>query len=58
MPIDPSEFEYAGFWIRVWAALIDTFLVVLITTPILGALYGWEYGFGRSATCRSGRPNS
>ena len=44
MPIDPSEFEYAGFWIRVWAALIDTFLVVLITTPILGALYGWEYG--------------
>ena len=56
MPIDPSEFEYAGFWIRVWAALIDTFLVVLITTPILGALYGWEYG--RSATCRSGPPNS
>jgi len=45
MPIDPSEFEYAGFWIRVWAALIDTFLVVLITTPILGALYGWEYGW-------------
>ena len=44
MPIDASEFEYAGFWIRVWAALIDTFLVVLITTPILGALYGWEYG--------------
>ena len=44
MPIEPSEFEYAGFWIRVWAALIDTFLVVLITTPILGALYGWDYG--------------
>ena len=44
MPTDPNEFEYAGFWIRVWAALIDTFLVVLITTPILGALYGWDYG--------------
>jgi len=44
MPIDPNEFEYAGFWIRVWAALIDTFIVVLITTPILGALYGWDYG--------------
>ena len=43
MPIDASEFEYAGFWIRVWAALIDTFLLLLITTPILGALYGWEY---------------
>ena len=48
MPIDASEFEYAGFWIRVWAALIDTFLVVLITTPILGALYGWEYGWQAS----------
>ena len=44
MPIDDaSEFEYAGFWIRVWAALIDTFLVMLITMPIIGALYGWEY---------------
>jgi uncharacterized RDD family membrane protein YckC len=43
MPIDPNEFEYAGFWIRVWAALIDTFFVLLITTPILGALYGWDY---------------
>jgi uncharacterized RDD family membrane protein YckC len=45
MPIDPNEFEYAGFWIRVWAALIDTFIVLLITTPILGALYGWDYGY-------------
>jgi uncharacterized RDD family membrane protein YckC len=45
MPTDPNEFEYAGFWIRVWAALIDTFLVLLITTPVLGALYGWDYGY-------------
>ena len=45
MPTDPNEFEYAGFWIRVWAALIDTFLVLLITTPVLGALYGWDYSY-------------
>jgi uncharacterized RDD family membrane protein YckC len=45
MPIDPSEYEYAGFWIRVWAALIDTVLFIAVTTPILGALYGWDYGY-------------
>ncbi len=45
MPIDAVEYEYAGFWIRVWAALIDTVLFIAITTPILGALYGWDYSF-------------
>jgi uncharacterized RDD family membrane protein YckC len=48
MPIDPSEYEYAGFWIRVWAALIDTVLFIAVTTPILGALYGWNYSFDAS----------
>lgn len=43
MPIDPNEYEYAGFWIRVWAALIDTVLLVLVTTPLIGAFYGWDY---------------
>ena len=41
MPIDSTEYEYAGFWIRVWASLIDTVLLLLIITPIIGALYGW-----------------
>jgi len=45
MPIDPSEYEYAGFWIRVWASLIDTVLVMLVTAPLLGLLYGWDTGF-------------
>ena len=48
MPIDANEFEYAGFWIRVWAALIDTVLVVMVTTPLLGVLYGWDYVFSMS----------
>ena len=38
-----DDLEYAGFWIRVWALLIDSFLIVLITTPIslifLGGVY-------------------
>lgn len=34
---------YAGFWIRVWATVIDTFLAALILVPILWAVYGPEY---------------
>jgi uncharacterized RDD family membrane protein YckC len=45
MPIDPDEYEYAGFWIRVWASLIDTALLMLVTMPLLGLLYGWNSGF-------------
>lgn len=38
-----NDFEYAGFWIRVWASIIDTILLLLITMPILYAIYGPEY---------------
>ena len=50
MPIDPNQYEYAGFWIRVWASLIDTVLVLLVTTPLLGMLYGWNYSFDSETT--------
>lgn len=40
--MDDGEFVYAGFWIRVWAALIDTVLVVMLTTPLLVLVYGWH----------------
>ncbi len=35
--------EYAGFWIRVAAALIDSVLILIIVTPILVAIYGDAY---------------
>jgi len=38
-----QEFEYAGFWLRVVATIIDTVLVVLITSPMLISVYGWDY---------------
>lgn len=38
-----QNIEYAGFWIRVGAALIDTLLVMVITFPLLIAIYGWGY---------------
>lgn len=39
----PAPLEYAGFWIRVGAALIDTVLVLMLTLPPLIAIYGWDY---------------
>lgn len=35
--------EYAGFWIRTWASIIDAILMILITFPLLISIYGWAY---------------
>ena len=35
--------EYVGFWARLLATLIDLILVLLITWPLLIAIYGWAY---------------
>ena len=35
-----NEQEYAGFWIRAWASIIDTILMLIIIMPILFAIYG------------------
>ena len=37
-----NEVEYAGFWIRTWASLIDTVLQMIIITPIIIGIYGWD----------------
>lgn len=34
LPSDDQEYEYAGFWIRVGASIIDNILYALITVPI------------------------
>ncbi len=38
-----QELEYAGFWVRTGATIIDTILIMLITFPLLMSNYGWEY---------------
>ena len=38
-----ADLEYTGFWLRVWASLIDTVLMLLITMPALFAIYGRDY---------------
>jgi len=41
--VDSPELEYVGFWLRVWAAIIDSVLVMLILVPILRAYRGDTY---------------
>jgi uncharacterized RDD family membrane protein YckC len=36
-------FEYAGFWVRTGAALIDTILMLIIIMPVLSLIYGSDY---------------
>jgi len=38
-----SEHVYAGFWIRTGASIIDTILIILVTWPLLIAIYGMAY---------------
>jgi uncharacterized RDD family membrane protein YckC len=38
-----QEPKYAGFWIRTGAAIIDTLLIMVISLPLLVAIYGWAY---------------
>jgi uncharacterized RDD family membrane protein YckC len=49
-----SELEYAGFWIRLGAALIDTVLIIAITYPLLYAIYGAQHFSESKASFISG----
>jgi uncharacterized RDD family membrane protein YckC len=41
--METAGLEYAGFWIRVWASVIDTVLITLVVCPLLFAVYGRAY---------------
>jgi uncharacterized RDD family membrane protein YckC len=41
--MDTSDLEYAGFWVRVWASVIDTALICVVLAPILTAVYVRAY---------------
>ena len=38
-----QELEYAGFWVRVGASLLDTILLLMITVPLVWVLFGRQY---------------
>jgi uncharacterized RDD family membrane protein YckC len=41
-----ADLEYAGFWVRTGAAIIDTLLICVIVFPIITAVYGAAYWSG------------
>ena len=36
----PDNIEYAGFWLRVGAALVDTIIIIMVTLPLTYLVYG------------------
>ncbi|CAH0991031.1 hypothetical protein SIN8267_01132 [Sinobacterium norvegicum] len=42
-----SHYEYAGFWIRAGASVIDSIIIVLFTVPIIYAVYGESYFYSQ-----------
>ncbi|MBI9090629.1 MAG: RDD family protein [Desulfobacterium sp.] len=43
-----KEQEYAGFWIRTGAAIIDSILMIIIMMPILISIYGADFWVNES----------
>ncbi|NOH62419.1 RDD family protein [Vibrio sp. RE88] len=41
--MEEKSLEYAGFWVRLGASLIDTVLLLLLTTPLMHWVYGELY---------------
>lgn len=37
-----DEYEYAGFWVRVGASLIDSILWLIVSIPLLFIVYGYN----------------
>ena len=46
--------EYAGFWVRTGASIIDTILIMLITVPLIVSIYGWSYFDGENTDIIAG----
>lgn len=40
-----TQYEFAGFWVRSGATLIDTIIVLAFTVPLLMTIYGADYWF-------------
>jgi uncharacterized RDD family membrane protein YckC len=40
--LNPAQYEYVGFWLRVGAAIVDTILVLCVAIPLVIWLYGFD----------------
>jgi uncharacterized RDD family membrane protein YckC len=41
--MNDTELEYVGFWLRLWASIIDTLLILVIIAPVVSWIYGADY---------------
>ena len=41
--MNTEQMQYAGFWVRTGAEMVDNLLVLVIVAPLLIAFYGWDY---------------
>lgn len=41
--MEAEKLEYAGFWPRVGAAILDGLIILVLTGPAMIAVYGWAY---------------
>lgn len=41
--MNTEQMQYAGFWVRMGATIIDTLLELIIIVPLLVLIYGWDY---------------
>lgn len=41
--MEQQQRKYIGFWLRVWASIVDTLLLVVIIIPLLFLVYGKDY---------------
>lgn len=39
---DSTELEYAGFWLRLWAGVVDSLLLMMVLIPLTIAVFGWS----------------
>ena len=42
MQIDPDNVEFAGFWSRVFASILDSILQIIVFTPLLIMFFGMD----------------
>jgi uncharacterized RDD family membrane protein YckC len=40
---ESTEFEYVGFWLRVWAGIVDSVLLMAILIPLALLIFGSSY---------------
>jgi uncharacterized RDD family membrane protein YckC len=39
---DSTELEYVGFWLRLGAGLVDSFMLMMVLVPLTIGVFGWS----------------